>query len=159
MTGRLLGVDYGQKRVGLAVCDVDQNVASPLITIERTTAAEDAKTFRKIVAEENIVEIIVGLPIHTDGREGVKSHEARRYGDWLRESTGLPVRFWDERFTTVHAESALWQSGLTHSKRKARRDRVAAQMMLQSFLEAGCPTDEGVQPLATDPSTIPPQRA
>jgi putative transcription antitermination factor YqgF len=78
--------------------------------------------------------IVVGLPMHTDGREGVKALEARDYGQWLAGVTGLPVEFADERFTTVHAESALWNAGLTHRKRKDRRDRVAAQIMLQVFL-------------------------
>ena len=90
---------------------------------------------------------MVGLPVHTDGREGVKAVEARAFGRWLAETTGLPVVFWDERFSTVEAESALWQAGLTHKRRKARRDRVAAQILLQAYLDAGCPGEAAAGPL------------
>lgn len=143
MKGRLLGVDFGVKRVGLAVCDVDRIIASPFATFERHDAEHDAAYFRDTVQREQIAEIIVGLPVHTDGTEGVKAGEARAYGNWLQSVTGLAVRYWDERFSTVQAESALWNAGLTHKRRKERRDRVAAQILLQSFIDAGCPPHEG----------------
>lgn len=133
--GRLLGVDTGTKRVGLAISDADRIIASPLDTLERGDAERDAKYFRELIVREEIVGIVVGLPMHADGREGVKAQEARAYGDWLAQITGLPVEYADERFTTVHAESALWNAGLTHRKRKDRRDRVAAQIMLQAYME------------------------
>jgi putative holliday junction resolvase len=139
--GRLLGIDTGAKRVGLAISDPDRIIASPLTTFERQTAESDAQFFRDTIARENVVGLIVGLPVHTDGREGVKAREARAYGDWLAQVTGLPVEYADERFTTVHAESALWDAGLTHRRRKDRRDRVAAQIMLQAYLD-----DQKTQP-------------
>jgi putative Holliday junction resolvase len=156
MKGRILGVDYGTRRVGLAVCDPDQIIASPLITMERKDDAADADVLQQIIQAERISQIVVGLPIHNDGREGEKAAEARKYGNWLQQITALPVRFWDERFTTSQAESSLWQAGLTHKKRKDRRDRVAAQMMLQSYLDAGCPDDDGAGPLAGKPGDDPP---
>ena len=140
---RLLGVDYGSVRVGLAVSDADRRIASPLETRARRDAEQDARYFRALAEAEEAGGIVVGLPVHTDGREGVKAAEARQFGAWLAEVTGLPVRYWDERFSTAQAESALWAAGLTHKKRKERRDRVAAQIMLQSYLDAGCPADEG----------------
>jgi putative holliday junction resolvase len=139
MKGRLLGVDYGRVRVGLAISDPDRIIASPLATYESRNADVDAAYFRQLVAAENVVGLVVGLPLHTDGREGVMADEARRFGKWLGEMTHLPVEFADERFTTVHAESALWTAGLTHKRRKKRRDRVAAQMMLQAFLDSPSP--------------------
>jgi putative holliday junction resolvase len=135
LKGRLLGIDTGTKRVGLAISDADRIIASPLATLERQNAESDAQYFRALIASESVVGIIVGLPMHTDGREGVKAQEARAYGDWLAKITGLPVEYADERFTTLHAESALWDAGLTHQKRKDRRDRVAAQIMLQAYLD------------------------
>jgi putative Holliday junction resolvase len=135
MSGRLLGVDYGTVRVGLAISDPERIIASPLATYTRRNPDADAAYFRQVIATEQVVSLVVGLPMHTDGREGVKAKEARTYGAWLAEITSLPVEFADERFTTVHAESALWQAGLTHKRRKDRRDRVAAQMMLQGYLE------------------------
>lgn len=141
MTGRLLGVDYGTVRVGLAVCDRDRVIASPLMTYERKDAEADARFYLDIVKKEEIVALIVGIPVHLSGREGVKAIEARKYGEWLNSVTGLPVVMADERFTTVEAESALWSAGLTHKKRKGRRDRVAAQIMLQAYIDAKCPVE------------------
>jgi len=137
--GRLLGVDTGSVRVGLAVSDPERKIASPLETYRRRDQAQEARYFQRLVQHEDIAALVVGLPVHTDGREGVKAAEARQYAAWLTEVTGLPVVFWDERFTTVEAESHLWSAGLTHKQRKERRDRVAAQILLQSYLDAGCP--------------------
>jgi putative Holliday junction resolvase len=139
---RVLGVDYGSVRIGLAVSDPERKIAFPLTTLERRDRAHDAAAFQRNVEEEAIGQIVVGLPVHLSGREGQKATEARAFGQWLGTVTGLPIVFWDERFTTVEAESALWSAGLTHKKRKARRDRVAAQIMLQAYLDAGCPTEQ-----------------
>ena len=136
---RVLGVDFGSVRIGLVVSDADRKIASPLATYQRRNPEADGRYFRELVEQEAIGQIVVGLPVHLDGREGRKAAEARSFGRWLGEQTGLPIVFFDERFTTVEAESALWSAGLTHRRRKARRDRVAAQMMLQAFLDAGCP--------------------
>ncbi|HEY7153031.1 MAG TPA: Holliday junction resolvase RuvX [Gemmataceae bacterium] len=145
--GRLLGVDYGSVRIGLAVSDPERRLASPLVVYERRSREQDAVYFRSLVSDEEVAAFVVGLPIHLDGREGQKAAEARAFGAWLAETTGLPVTFWDERFSTVEAESALWQAGLTHKKRKARRDRVAAQVLLQAYLDAGCPDESTAGPL------------
>jgi putative Holliday junction resolvase len=146
-TTRLLGVDFGQVRVGVAICDAERKIAFPLTTYERRGPEKDAAYFRKLVGDEAVGGLVVGLPVHLDGREGQKAGEARAFGRWLGETTGLPVVFWDERFTTVEAESALWNAGLTHKKRKARRDRVAAQIQLQAYLDAGCPPEQAPAPL------------
>ena len=84
--------------------------------------------------------------VHADGQESDKSREARIFGAWLERVVGLPVVFWDERFTTALAEDALLAARLTNKKRRDRRDRVAAQMILQTFIDAGSPP-EGTQPL------------
>jgi putative Holliday junction resolvase len=144
---RLLGVDYGTVRVGLAISDPERRLASPLTVYERKGGDADAAYFRALIAEEDVGALVVGLPVHLDGREGRKAVEARAFGTWLSEMTGLPVTFWDERFSTVEAESALWQAGLTHKKRRARRDRVAAQILLQAYLDAGCPNESAAGPL------------
>ena len=136
---RLLGVDYGTVRVGLAVCDTDRIIASPLDTYQRQDEERDRKYFQHLVEEEEIAAIVLGLPIHLSGNEGQKAREARQFGAWLAEITKLPVTFWDERFTSHEAEQHLLMAGLTKKKRKHRLDRVAAQIMLQSYLEAGCP--------------------
>jgi putative Holliday junction resolvase len=136
---RLLGVDFGTVRVGLAITDADRKIASPLATYARRSMDEDERFYRRLVEVEEIGVLVVGLPMHTNGREGIKAAEARAYGQWLGDTTGKPVVFWDERFTTVEAEGFLQEAGLTNKRRKEKRDRVAAQIMLQSYLEAECP--------------------
>jgi putative Holliday junction resolvase len=133
---RLLGVDYGTVRIGLAVSDAERIIASPLATYRRRSRDEDAEYFRKLVAEEAIGTIVVGLPAHLSGAEGQKAAEARQFGQWLAETTQLPLIFWDESLSTVQAESALWDAGLSHKRRRERRDRVAAQVMLRAYMEA-----------------------
>jgi putative Holliday junction resolvase len=145
--GRLLGVDYGEARIGLAVSDPERRIASPLATHEHQGPDRDAEFFRALVRHENVSALVVGLPVHADGREGVKATQARAFGAWLAGVTGLPVVYADERYTTVQAEQALWDAGLTHRRRRQRRDRVAAQMLLQAYLDAGCPDEPEVGPL------------
>lgn len=144
---RLLGVDPGTVRIGLAICDRDRIIASPLEIRTRQGDTQDARFFQQLVEREEIGGLVVGLPLHTDGRAGIKAQEAIALGTWLGQLTGLPVTYADERFTTAFAEAALWNAGLTHKKRKERRDAVAAQMMLQAFLDAGCPSEIAVKPL------------
>jgi putative Holliday junction resolvase len=144
---KLLGVDYGSVRIGLAVSDPDRKMAFPLATYERRGPERDTVYFRALADDEEIGQLVVGLPVHGDGREGRQAVEARAFGGWLAEVTGLPVVFYDERFTTVEAESHLWAAGLTHKQRKERRDRVAAQILLQSYLDAGCPPEPAPGPL------------
>jgi putative Holliday junction resolvase len=145
--GRLLGVDFGSVRVGLAVSDADRRIASPLTTYRRQARERDAAYFRTVVREQEAAGIVVGLPVHLDGREGQKAAEARAFGKWLAEVTALEVVFWDERFTSVEAEAALLSARLTNKRRKERRDRVAAQIVLQTYLDAGCPGERPVGPL------------
>jgi putative Holliday junction resolvase len=140
-------VDFGRVRVGLAVSDPERKIAFPLATLARRDRDADAEHFRALVGAEEVGGLVVGLPVHLDGREGAQAAQARDFGRWLGEVTGLPVVFWDERFSTVEAESALWEAGLTHKKRKARRDRVAAQILLQAYLDAGCPPEPSAGPL------------
>jgi putative Holliday junction resolvase len=152
---RLLGVDFGSVRVGLAVCDADRRIASPLATYQRRNREQDAGYFRDVAARQEIGQVVVGLPVHLSGREGQKAAEARAFGKWLAGATGLPVVFWDERFTTLEAEGYLLSAGLTNKRRKARRDRVAAQILLQAYLDAGCPGEQLPQALDAGPPELP----
>ncbi|MFO0824833.1 MAG: Holliday junction resolvase RuvX [Gemmataceae bacterium] len=147
--GALLGIDYGTVRVGLAITDPDRIIASPLDTYTRRSRDLDGPFFAKIATECRAVGLVVGLPLHTNGQESTSSREAREYGAWLSTVTGLPVIFWDERYTSWFAEGALLDAKLTHKKRKEKRDRVAAQMILQTYIEAGCPP-EGTRLAAPD---------
>lgn len=134
--GRLLGIDVGQVRIGLAICDTDRVIASPMETYARRSADIDADYFRTLVRSERIVGLVIGLPISLNDTEGPKARECREYGEWLQSVTNLPVEYHDERFTSALAEEALREAGLSHQRRKARRDRVAAQLILQGWIEA-----------------------
>jgi putative Holliday junction resolvase len=133
--GRIAGIDFGTLRIGIAITDPAQTIASPLETYTRRGEQADRAWFARLAAEERITRFVVGLPVHLDGRESQKSEEARQFGQWLSDATGVPVEYFDERFTTREAEIALSGAQLSKKKRKARLDKLAAQIMLASYLE------------------------
>jgi putative pre-16S rRNA nuclease len=135
-TGRLAAIDFGTVRIGVAITDPDQRLASPLETYTRKNPELDAAWLSRLVAGERIVGFVVGLPVHTSGEESQKSREARKFGQWLAEKTGLPIRFFDERYTTAHAEGLLLDAELTKKRRKERLDKLAAQILLTAYLES-----------------------
>jgi putative Holliday junction resolvase len=134
---RIAGIDYGRTRVGIAVAEMSIGIAHPLANYTRRGAEADTSYFRKLVEDEFIDRFVVGLPVHLDGRESPMSAEARAYGLWLEEVTGREVEFFDERFTSAEAEQLLEAADMTSKQRKARRDQLAAQIMLTAYLEAG----------------------
>ncbi len=134
---RIAGIDYGTVRIGVAVADTEVRIASPLENYTRRSEALDAEWFRRLAKEERLTKFVVGLPVHLSGDESPKSREARKFGAWLAELTGLPVEFFDERFTSSEAEQHLAAAGLTAKQRKARLDKLAAQIMLTAYLESG----------------------
>ena len=133
--GRLAGVDYGTVRIGVAITDPGQILASPFENYNRRSLQEDADWFCKFAAEEAVVGFVVGLPLHMSGDESEKSQEARAFGEWLAETTNLPVVFHDERYTSAEAERHLLAANLSSKQRKARMDMLAAQLILRSYLE------------------------
>lgn len=137
--GRLAGIDYGTVRIGIAITDADQRFASPLENYTRRGELADTKFFQQLAKEERIVGFVVGLPVHLDGHESQKSIEARKFGAWLQQITSVPVVFFDERFTSAEAEQLLESAEFTKKQRKARLDKLAAQILLSAYLEAGKP--------------------
>lgn len=134
--GRIAGIDYGSVRIGIAISDAEQQLASPLDNYTRRGPAGDEKYFTQLVANYDIAGFVIGLPVHTDGRESQKSIEARRFGTWLAGLVQLPITFYDERFTSVEAEQMLEAAQLTSKRRKKRRDMLAAHLILSGFLES-----------------------
>lgn len=134
--GRVAGIDYGRRRIGVAVCDAERILASPLCVRETTgDRAADARFFKHLVAEESIVGFVVGLPVHADGTSSAMSREVERFGEWLALATALPVVFHDERYTSREAAGMLAGIGLTRGRKKARADAVAAQVILAAWLD------------------------
>ena len=134
--GTLLGLDHGTKRIGVSVSTPDQSIASPLENYTRRNEAEDSAFLRKIASEYQAVGLVVGLPVHMSGDEGTKAREARVFGEWAGHACGLPVVFWDERYSSAMAELYLQQAEVSPKKQKQRLDKVAAQIMLQAFLDS-----------------------
>ncbi len=154
-TGRLAAVDFGTVRIGVAICDADRRLASPLENYTRRSERLDAEFFRKLAELERIVGWVVGLPVHGHGVESVKSREARRFGDWLGRVSGLPVAYFDERFTTAQADEILGQARLTRRQKQERRDKLAAQILLTAYLESPHRAHESLEALDDPPPANP----
>lgn len=139
--GVLLGIDYGSKRVGLAVCDEGRTVAVPLALYERRKPELDAAYFREQVKKHHVVGLVVGLPVHLkSGDEGKLAKEARAFGAWLGAAVALPVAYVDERQTTSLAHRLLAEAGVKVKARQAKVDKLAAQIVLQTYLDADGPS-------------------
>jgi putative Holliday junction resolvase len=133
----IAGIDYGTVRIGIALADREVGIASPVANYTRRSTELDATYFRTLAAEEQVTLFVVGLPVHLDGRESRKSAESRAFGKWLQEVTDVPVVFFDERFTSTEADELLETAKFTKKQRRARRDKIAAQIMLTAYLESG----------------------
>ena len=135
-TGRIAAVDFGSVRIGIAICDPEQILASPYEVHPAANWQADGDYYRRIADQEQIAGFVVGLPIHLDGGESQKSKECRVFARWLAEQTSKPVRLFDERFTTADARSRISGAGYSHNKKKKRVDAIAAFVLLEAFLEA-----------------------
>jgi putative Holliday junction resolvase len=131
---RILALDYGQRRIGVALSDPGGVVAQPLETVEAGPKKALAR-IAELVREYGITRIVVGLPVHMDGHEGVEAGEARAFGASVQSATSVPVEFLDERWTTLQADRALREAGVRGENRRGKRDRVAAALLLQTWLD------------------------
>ena len=131
---RYLAIDLGGKRTGLAVGDDITGIVTPLEVVTAAKLEHRVQQIQRILDREGPDAIVVGLPLNMDGTEGPAAAAARSFGDTLRERTGIDVRFHDERLTSHAADEAMARSGLTHGGKKARRDAVAAAVILKDFL-------------------------
>ena len=131
----VLAFDFGTRRIGVAVGDLATRIAHPLATIEREREAERFDAIASLVAEWKPARLVVGLPVHADGTPRGPTARAQRFGRHLAGRTGLPVEFADERHTTQDAVASLSEAGLGGRRARAVRDRVAAQLILQAWLD------------------------
>lgn len=136
--GRLLAVDLGEVRVGLAISDPDQIVASPVDTLAVPSGGREAlvQALAAACREHAAVGVVIGYPRRLDGREGSAARAARELADALRDETGLAVTLRDERLTTVEAERVMLAQDASRSERRRAIDRVAAAVLLQGVLES-----------------------
>ena len=135
--GRILALDLGRKRIGLAISDELGITAQGLQTLARTNMREDLARLAELIAARGVSLVVLGNPIHMSGREGRQSEWVRQFAGKLGAHTGCAVRLWDERLTSVEAGRVLRSSGIGIEKRARAVDRLSAVLLLGSFLDAG----------------------
>jgi putative Holliday junction resolvase len=133
---RVMGLDLGSKTIGVAVSDELGLTAQPVLTLRRSGLRPDLAGIKQLASEHSVQQIVLGLPLNMDGTEGPMAKAAREFGAALEAKIGLPVEFWDERLSTAAAERALLEGDVSRKKRREVIDRLAASIILQSWLEA-----------------------
>jgi len=133
---RLLGLDVGEKTIGLALSDASLSVASPITTIRRTKFTADATLLLKLAGERGVGGLIIGLPLNMDGSEGPRCQSVRQFASNLLKLKDLPVLFWDERLSTMAVEREMIAHDVTRAKRDKVVDQAAAAFILQGALDA-----------------------
>jgi putative Holliday junction resolvase len=133
--GRILALDYGTKRIGVALSDELGWTAQPLETFERKSLEADLAHIRQLVLRHEVREVVIGMPVTMDGRTGPAAQSAQRFRDTLQAAVGVPAVSWDERLTTKAAEQMLIEADVSRKKRKGAVDRIAAALLLKSYLE------------------------
>lgn len=131
---RILGLDYGDKRIGVAVTDVLSITAHSLDVIQRKDDEKDFQQIAKIIKEYEISEIVVGFPLNMNGTVGPKAQEVTKFVETLKSKFQIPVNTWDERLTTAEGEKLLIDADVSRKKRKGIIDKMAANFILQSYL-------------------------
>lgn len=131
---KILAVDYGDARTGLAVCDPTEFLASPIGIITEKSLAKTAEQIALASQKHAAGMIVIGLPKNMDGTEGARAQKTRRLADTLRDSVSIPIELWDERQTTIRAAGILSENGTYGKKRKDVLDAVAATVILESYL-------------------------
>ena len=133
---RILCVDHGEKRIGLALSDSTATIANPLTVLEHVSRAVDAAQVAALAAEHEAVRIIVGQSFDEEGRPNAAGRSAARFAEALRLQTSLPVEMWDESLSTQDARASRIELGVSRKKRAGHHDALAAVVILQSYLEA-----------------------
>jgi putative Holliday junction resolvase len=134
--GRILALDYGERRIGVALSDPLRVMASALFTLTRESQSRDLAALRAVVEEHEVRRIVVGLPLAMDGTRTPMTEKAEQFAAKVGRSTGLPVDTWDERLTTAQATRTLIEADVRRARRREVVDQVAAVILLQSYLDA-----------------------
>lgn len=140
--GRLLALDLGERRIGVAVSDPTGTVARPLTTIVRASRQDDFEAICRLINEHRVARVIVGLPLSLDGVEGPQARQVRRYAERLTEVLDVPIEFWDERYSSVMAAEVLREKGRGRRNMHDKIDATAAAIILQSYLDAQTPPSD-----------------
>ncbi len=130
-----MGLDVGDRRIGVAVSDPLGLTAQPVLTLVRSNRRQDLKSLMRMIRKYGCREVVVGNPLYMSGDQSPQAAKAQGFAQMLREETGLPVHLWDERLTTTEAHRHLHAAGLAGSEHRAVVDQVAAVLILQGFLD------------------------
>jgi putative pre-16S rRNA nuclease len=133
--GTVLAFDFGEKRIGVAVGELELGLAHPLITVSKVATKSRFDTITKLIEEWEPVQLVVGLPIHADGTDHKLTHLSKRFARRLEGRFGISTKLVDERYTSVTASMELREAGVKGKKRKLVIDQVAAQQILQSYFD------------------------
>lgn len=136
LKGRIMALDLGEKRIGVAISDPTRTIAAAHSVIERTSRQADFAAYRQIIAAEGVNLLIVGLPVTLSGEDSAQTAWVRDYTAELAENVPVPVHFWDEAMTTMEAQASLRARGKKGKKARERIDAVAAAFILQSYLDS-----------------------
>lgn len=132
---RVLGLDVGEKTIGVAVSDPLGITAQGLQVIRRSALEQDLQQLAKLVESYSVEQIVVGMPRRTDGSYGPEAAKVEQFAKALQEAVSVPIRFWDERFSTVTAQRILLEGDVSRAKRRQVVDKVAASVILQAYLD------------------------
>lgn len=136
LSSRLLGLDLGDVRIGVALSDTNRMIASPLIMLPRKKKFSDlVKDIEELIKKHQVGGIVLGLPLNMDGSSGPRVQSVNAFANNLKKAIDLPVYFWDERLSTMAVARTLEESGISHSSRKEQVDKMAACYILQGYLD------------------------
>lgn len=130
-----LGIDFGDRRMGISICDREEKMAVSVCTVQVKGAKDAAKKAADLVAERGAEKVVVGMPQRSDGFHGERCEKTDFFISFLKELVSVPVETFDERFTTVQAHTLLFETGLDHRSHKSCVDALSAQLILQSYLD------------------------
>ena len=143
---RIMGIDYGTARIGVALSDELQMLAHPAETILLAKGPDPLGRIETLAREKNVETIVVGLPRHMNGSDGISAEKARKFAEQLRAKVTCAVRMWDERLSTVAAHRSLREAGKSTRQTRGYVDQVAAQILLQSYLDSLEHNQDGLAP-------------
>jgi putative Holliday junction resolvase len=133
---RILALDVGEKNIGLAISDELGYIAQGFASLKHESKDKSFHTIANIAKEQSVKEIVVGMPINLDGSLGKKAKEVAIFVEELKKKINIPIKIWDERFSSLQAEKVMLEADMSRKKRKRNVDKLAAQLVLQSYLDA-----------------------
>jgi len=132
---KILAIDFGERRIGIAISDRKQTFAFPKLTIDTSKTPNFLQKIQALVKKENIGKIVIGNPVKIDGKDSNKSKKIKAFSEKIKKMVDVPIQFWDESYTTEKAKNILHRSGKSFKENKYKLDQIAASLILEEYLE------------------------